>query len=162
MDLHGESRFVDVLAPRGARLLDAGCGPGRHGGHLARLGHRVVGVDIDPALIAAAREDHPEATWVVADLATLDLVEHGEPEPFDGAFVAGNVMDFITADHQGAAVGRIAAHVRPGGFVVIGCRVGRGFTPLTSTRRLRRPGCGSSTASQRGTCGRGRTGPTSR
>lgn len=129
VDLHGESRFVDVLAPRGARLLDAGCGPGRHGGHLARLGHRVVGVDIDPALIAAAREDHPEATWVVADLATLDLAEHGEPEPFDGAFVAGNVMDFITADHQGAAVGRIAAHVRPGGFVVIGCRVGRGFTP---------------------------------
>ena len=129
VDLQGESRFVDVLAPRGARILDAGCGPGRHGGHLARLGHRVVGVDVDPALIAAAREDHPEATWVVADLATLDLAAHGEEEPFDGAFVAGNVMDFITAEHQGAVVARIAAHVRPGGFVVIGCRVGRGFTP---------------------------------
>lgn len=129
VDLHGESRLVDVLAPRGARLLDAGCGPGRHGGHLARLGHRVVGVDIDPALIAAARADHPDATWVVADLATLDLAELGEPEPFDGAFVAGNVMDFITADHQAAAIARIAAHVGPGGFVVVGCRVGRGFTP---------------------------------
>ena len=30
-DLLGESRLVDALAPRGARLLDAGCGPGRHG-----------------------------------------------------------------------------------------------------------------------------------
>lgn len=128
-DLQGESRLVDVLAPRGARLLDAGCGPGRHGGHLARLGHRVVGVDIDPALIAAARADHPGATWVVADLATLDLAEHGEGEPFDGAFIAGNVMDFITASHRTAAVGRVAAHVRPGGFVVVGCRVGAGFTP---------------------------------
>lgn len=128
-DLHGESRLVDVLAPRGARLLDAGCGPGRHGGHLARLGHRVVGVDIDPALISAAREDHPDATWIVADLATLDLAAHGESEPFDGALVAGNVMDFITDAHQAGAIGRVAAHVRPGGFVVIGCRVGRGFTP---------------------------------
>ncbi|MFN2320474.1 MAG: class I SAM-dependent methyltransferase [Dermatophilaceae bacterium] len=128
-DLQGESRLIDVLAPRGARLLDAGCGPGRHGGHLARLGHRVVGVDIDPALIAAARADHPSATWIVADLATLDLTEHGEGEPFDGAFVAGNVMDFVTEQHQAAAVERIAAHVGPGGFVVIGCRVGRGFTP---------------------------------
>jgi SAM-dependent methyltransferase len=128
-DLQGESRLVDVLAPRNARLLDAGCGPGRHGGHLARLGHRVVGVDIDPALVAAAREDHPGATWLVGDLATLDLAAQGEGEPFDGALVAGNVMDFITEEHRAEAVRRVAAHVRRGGFVVIGCRLDRGFTP---------------------------------
>ena len=128
-DLQGESRLVDVLAPRGARLLDAGCGPGRHGGHLARLGHRVVGVDIDPALVAAAREDHPDATWLVGDLATLDLAAQGQGEPFDGALVAGNVMDFIGEPHRAGAVRRVAAHVRADGFVVIGCRLDRGFTP---------------------------------
>lgn len=128
-DLEGESRLVDTLAPRRARLLDAGCGPGRHGGHLARLGHRVVGVDIDPILIEAAREDHPDATWLVGDLAGLDLVAQGEEEPFDGVLVAGNVMDFIGEDHRAEAVRRLAAHVRPDGFVVVGCRVGRGFTP---------------------------------
>lgn len=128
-DLTGESRLVDVLAPRGARLLDAGCGPGRHGGHLARLGHRVVGVDIDPVLVDAAREDHPGATWLVADLTGLDLAAQGEAEPFDGALLAGNVMDFIGPDHREETVRRVAAHVRPDGFVVIGCRVGRGFTP---------------------------------
>jgi SAM-dependent methyltransferase len=128
-DLQGESRLVDVLAPRGARLLDAGCGPGRHGGHLARLGHEVVGVDIDPALVAAARADHPDATWLVADLATLDLAAQGEGEPFDGALIAGNVLDFVTEEHRAEAIRRVAAHVRTGGFVVIGCRVSRGFTP---------------------------------
>ncbi|MGA8046813.1 MAG: class I SAM-dependent methyltransferase [Dermatophilaceae bacterium] len=128
-DLQGESRLVDVLSPRGARLLDAGCGPGRHGGHLARLGHRVVGVDIDPALIAAAREDHPGATWLVGDLAELDLAAQGEEEPFDGALVAGNVMDFIGEEHRAEAVRRVASHVRADGFVVIGCRLDRGFTP---------------------------------
>lgn len=129
-DLTGESRLVDVLAPRGARLLDAGCGPGRHGGHLSRLGHRVVGVDIDPVLVAAAREDHPDATWLVADLTALDLAAQGEGEPFDGALLAGNVMDFIGPGHRAEALRRVAGHVRPDGFVVIGCRVGRGFTPV--------------------------------
>ena len=128
-DVEGESRLVDVLAPRGARLLDAGCGPGRHGGHLARLGHRVVGVDIDPVLVEAARQDHPDATWLVADLVTLDLARLGEPEPFDGALLAGNVLDFIPQPHRADAVRRVAAHVVPDGFVLVGCRTVRGFTP---------------------------------
>ena len=58
-DLHGEARLIDAMAERGARILDAGCGPGRVGGELARLGHRVVGVDVDPVLIQAAAEDYP-------------------------------------------------------------------------------------------------------
>ena len=128
-DIEGESRLVDVLAPRHARLLDAGCGPGRHGGHLARLGHRVVGVDLDPALIAAAASEHPNARWIVGDLATLDLAAVGEHEPFDGALLAGNVMDFVTEPHRAAVLARVAAHVGVDGFVVVGCRVGRGFTP---------------------------------
>lgn len=49
-DLAGEARLVDAMAPRGAHILDAGCGPGRVGGYLAAAGHRVVGVDVDPAL----------------------------------------------------------------------------------------------------------------
>lgn len=127
-DVQGESRLVDVLAPRGARLLDAGCGPGRHGGHLATLGFDVVGADVDPALIEAAREDHPAGAWVVADLATLDLAEHGQPEPFDGAMMVGNVLDFVTPDHRGAVLSRVAAHLVDGGFLVVGCRTTTGFS----------------------------------
>lgn len=128
-DVLGESRLMDVLAPRRARLLDAGCGPGRHGGHLARLGHEVVGVDVDPLLIAAAAEDHPGATWLVGDLTSLDLSAQGQPEPFDGVLLAGNVMDFIPAEHRGAALRRVAAHLRADGFVLLGCRTVRGFSP---------------------------------
>lgn len=43
------------LAP-GARLLDVGCGPGRHVIELARRGYGVVGIDPSGAMLAAARQ----------------------------------------------------------------------------------------------------------
>jgi len=78
-DLAGEARLVDAMVARGARILDAGCGPGRVGSALARVGHEVVGVDVDPVLIAAANEDHPGPRWLVGDLAELDLPAHSLP-----------------------------------------------------------------------------------
>ncbi len=127
-DLHGEARLVDALAPRRARLLDAGCGPGRHGGYLAKLGHQVVGVDVDPVLVAAARMEHPEANWFVSDLVRLDLVALGEAAMFDGAFIVGNVLDFVTPRYRSTILERITAHLLPDGFLVIGCRTDHDFT----------------------------------
>ena len=76
-DLGGEARMIDAMVPRGARVLDAGCGPGRVGGFLHALGHEVVGVDVDPVLIEAAEGDQPGPTWLVGDLAELDLPGRG-------------------------------------------------------------------------------------
>lgn len=139
-DIWGEARLVDTLASRGSRLLDAGCGMGRLGGRLADLGHRVVGVDVDPRLIEAARAAYPDVAWLVADLATLDLAAAGEPDPFDGALIAGNVMDFVTADDRATAIERVAAHLRDDAFLVVGCRTGLGFTPADLDAAL--PGAG--------------------
>lgn len=119
-DLAGEARLVDAMVPRRARLLDAGCGPGRVGAELHARGHTVVGVDADPELVAAARQDHPGPTWLVEDLTELDLPAHGVAEPFDLAVLAGNVMVFLATGTEAAALRRVAAHVRPGGAVVTG------------------------------------------
>jgi SAM-dependent methyltransferase len=80
-DLVGEGRLVDAMVRRNARILDAGCGPGRVGAYLHAVGHDVVGVDADPKLIAAAEVDHPGPHWLVADLSELDLTAQGEPDP---------------------------------------------------------------------------------
>jgi SAM-dependent methyltransferase len=126
-DLDGEARLVDAMAPRGAAILDAGCGPGRVGGHLAGLGHRVVGVDLDPVLIAAAETDHPGPQWVVADLAELDLAAMGLPHEFDVAVCAGNVMTFLDPATRRAVLGRVGSHLVPGGRLVVGFGAGRGY-----------------------------------
>ncbi|MFI7491769.1 class I SAM-dependent methyltransferase [Micromonospora echinaurantiaca] len=129
-DLAGEARFMDTVAAPGSRILDAGCGTGRVGAALAARGHSVVGVDADPALVEAARADHPGPRWLVADLAELDLAAAGEPEPFDAAVVAGNVMAFVAPGTEPAVLARIAAHLRPDGVMVVGFGTDRGY-PLT-------------------------------
>jgi SAM-dependent methyltransferase len=127
-DLSGEARFIDAMLGRQSRVLDAGCGPGRVGGHLARAGHDVVGVDIDPVLIAAAEHDHPGPTWLVADLAEVDLREMGIEEAFDVAVCAGNVMTFLDPDTRQPVLHRLAAHLRVGGRIVTGFGSGRDYS----------------------------------
>ncbi|ATO13542.1 SAM-dependent methyltransferase [Micromonospora sp. WMMA2032] len=126
-DLAGEARMVDALVPPGSRILDAGCGTGRVAAALAARGHTLVGVDADPTLVEAARADHPGPRFLVADLAELDLPGQGEPEPFDAAVVAGNVMTFVAPGTEPAVLARIAAHVRPDGVVVVGFGTDRGY-----------------------------------
>lgn len=124
-DLAGEARMIDAMVPRGARILDAGCGPGRVGAELHARGHEVVGVDVDPVLIEAAEADHPGPRWLVGDLAELDLAAQGEPAPFDLAFMAGNVMVFLAPDTETEVLRRVAAHVKPDGAIVVGFHVNR-------------------------------------
>ena len=100
-DIYGEARLIDAMAPRGARVLDAGCGSGRLGGYLALAGHHVTGVDLDPHLIEVAQEDHPQAQWYVGDLAQLDLREHGAPPVLAPGDQQGSADEEGPGDEEG-------------------------------------------------------------
>ena len=126
-DLAGEARLVDAMLQRESRVLDAGCGFGRIGGWLDGVGHEVVGVDIDPVLIEHARADHPEAHWIVGDLAELDLPAVGVSEPFDAIVCAGNVMAFLERSSRAEVLRRFRAHLRPDGRAAVGYSAGRGY-----------------------------------
>lgn len=60
----GTEQEVDFLVDRlsltpGDRVLDVGCGPGRHAHVLGRRGFEVVGIDISERFVAFAREKTP-------------------------------------------------------------------------------------------------------
>lgn len=119
-DLEGEARLVDAMVAPGSRILDAGCGQGRTAAALVRRGHDVVGLDVDPVLLEAARSDSPGPTYIQANLATIDLRDEGLTEPFDACVMAGNVITFVAPGTEVAVLERLRAHVRPDGFLITG------------------------------------------
>jgi SAM-dependent methyltransferase len=120
VDVHGEATFVRRFTPRS--VLDAGCGTGRVAVELARHDIEVVGVDIDASMIAEARRRAPQLSWVQADLTTFDLDRH-----FDVVVLAGNVPLFTPAGTHDALVSSCAAHVAPGGVLIAGFQLDRGY-----------------------------------
>lgn len=126
VDVHGEADLVDSYQP--GSVLDAGCGTGRVAIELARRGRTVVGVDVDVAMLEAARRKAPELEWIAADLTDpgLDL-----GRTFDVVVMAGNVLIFVPPATEGNVIANVARWLPPGGRLVTGysLRPG-GFVPV--------------------------------
>lgn len=136
-NVHGEADLVESLlaGPPGPRsVLDAGCGTGRVAVELAARGLEVVGVDLDPSMLRAARDKRPDLRWVAADLA--DPVGMALDRTFDVAVMAGNVMIFVTPGTEGRVLANVAALLRPGGLLVAGFSLRPGGLDLATYDRL--------------------------
>lgn len=66
-------RFLELLPPPPARVLDVGCGEGRLPRELTSRGYEVTGIDASPTLIGHARHADPDGDYRVADAARLPL-----------------------------------------------------------------------------------------
>jgi SAM-dependent methyltransferase len=113
----------------GTRVLDVGCGPGRHAHALARAGCEVMGVDISQRFVDLARRDAPPG----ATFRRLDARDLPFDAEFDaaislcqGAFglaggpAAGMVPPGPPLDTRDAEVlDGIARALRPGGKVAV-------------------------------------------
>lgn len=105
-------QFLDPVSD-GETLLDVGCGTGHWSAFFAKLGYKVTGVDVDPAMIEVARSKVPDCTLQVVDAHNL---------PFDdGAFdvvTAMAALEFLP--DQSAAIGEMVRCCRKGGRILIG------------------------------------------
>ncbi len=118
--VHGEADFVAGLEP--ASVLDAGCGTGRVAIELARRGVDVVGIDLDESMIQTARRLAPELEWIVGDISAARLGRR-----FDVVLMAGNVPLFTPPGTRAGLVDGCARHLAPGGALVAGFQIRRGF-----------------------------------
>lgn len=102
-------RVVAGLAP-GAAVLDLGCGSGHPvAAHLLARGHAVTGLDLSDQMLAIARDALPAGRWIQGDMRLLAL-----GETF-AAVIAWDSFFHLTAGEQRATLGRISAHLAPGG-----------------------------------------------
>ncbi len=117
-DYAGEAARLRALVEErtdGARsLLDVACGTGRHLAEL-RAWYEVEGVDLDPALLAIARERLPDVALHEADLVTLDLGRE-----FDVVTcLFSSIAYVVTRERLAAACAALARHVAPGGVLLV-------------------------------------------
>jgi SAM-dependent methyltransferase len=92
----------------------------------------VVGVDLDPDLIAVARADHPRGRWLEQNLAELDPgagsgTSDAAPETFDLVVCAGQVMTFLAGAERIPSLTRMREHLAPDGRIVVGFGTARGY-----------------------------------
>src|SRR6266516_1896335 len=83
--------FVKLTAlPRGARVIDLGCGSGTFTALLAQAGYDCVGVDISAKLLEIGRRKHPQIEFVAGDIEHLPF----PAASFDGVLLSGVVHHF--------------------------------------------------------------------
>jgi SAM-dependent methyltransferase len=111
-----------LLAGR-RRIVDAGCGTGRHAAALAEAGFEVTGIDASPELLEVARRRLQTLKQVTGTYLRVGDLRSWQPEqPFDGALCRGVLGDFIEDDDRQAALDNLARMLRPGGLLVADVR----------------------------------------
>jgi SAM-dependent methyltransferase len=110
--------LLDDLVPRGARVLNLGCGPGTDEEHLAARGYQVTAIDWSPAMVREARRRVASASLA----QQVDVKELGihELDQLDATFDAAvsNLGPLNCVPDLGVAARLIADRLRPGGVLV--------------------------------------------
>lgn len=123
----GTVREIDELLrrvplERGARILDVGCGPGRHAHELGRRGFEVHGVDISETFIDVARTEAPDGvTFEVKDARAMTFESEFDLvlSVCQGAFgMSGGPAAGETLDPDREILAGMARAVKPCGYVV--------------------------------------------
>jgi SAM-dependent methyltransferase len=103
------------LHPRCESVLDVACGTGEHVRLLAQQGFRVDGLDLDPALLAIARQKHPGGRFFEADMSHFDV-----PHRYDAILCLFSSIGYLrTLDRVTEALRRFRRHLAPGGLVLV-------------------------------------------
>jgi SAM-dependent methyltransferase len=112
--------FVDFFASynqANARILDVGCGQGRDALFIARLGHRVVGVDLSPSgiqdMIAVAEQEGLPVEGVVTDIAVYS------PDGMFDAILIDRTLHMLDEKPRLDTLARLLSCVAAGGWILI-------------------------------------------
>ena len=113
--------FVEFVGDKAGPVADVGCGPGRVAGFLKDNGLDVVGVDVSPAMLAVARDAHPDIRFEAGTLTAL---------PFPDAALAGAVAWYsiihTPPEQLGDAFAEMARVLSGDGHLLVAFQAGDG------------------------------------
>lgn len=108
------ARLRELIGPDARTLLDVACGTGRHL-ELLQEHFEVVGIDIDPELLAVARSRLAGVDVVEADMTAFDLGRR-----FDAVTCLFSSIGYaLTVEGLHAALAAMARHLAPGGLLIV-------------------------------------------
>jgi SAM-dependent methyltransferase len=107
-------RLIQERRPSARTLLDVACGTGAHLEHLAGT-YDVEGLDLDPEMLAVARERLPDVTFHETDMSSFDLGKR-----FDAVVCMFSSIGYArTEERLREAVAAMARHLETGGVLVV-------------------------------------------
>lgn len=115
----GTSRLSNLL-PKGASILDVGCGPGFKSAYLASKGFKVTGFDFSSEMIKIARREFPGIDFKVLDIYNLDTLK----ETFDCVF-AQAVLLHIPREKVFGIMELMKRKVKPGGLLYVAVKASK-------------------------------------
>ncbi|NRF65525.1 class I SAM-dependent methyltransferase [Aquincola sp. S2] len=104
-----------------SRVLDLGCGHGRHSNELARRGHRPLGLDIVPGFIEQARAEAAR-DGLASEFQLADLRRFEVTPGFDGAACLFDAFGYDDDLQHGRIIDNALAALRPGGRLLLDVR----------------------------------------
>jgi ubiquinone/menaquinone biosynthesis C-methylase UbiE len=109
-------RYLKVLLeglPKGAQVLDLGCGSGALATRRLSERFQITGVELSSRMVELARRNIPSATFVRADMASVEF----PPERFDGV-CAFYSLTHLPQKELPTLLRRVARWLKPGGLFV--------------------------------------------
>ncbi len=104
----------EALLPKPAEILDLGCGAGEPiAQYFIQHGHALTGIDYAACMIELVQSRFPAHHWAVGDMRHLDL-----GQSFDG-IIGWHSFFHLTPDEQRSTLVRLAAHLKPGGALML-------------------------------------------
>jgi SAM-dependent methyltransferase len=122
-------RAMRAAGIAGGTVVDLGCGSGLWLREALRAGHKVVGVDASPAMIALARTVAPDADVRVGSVYKWDIPQ------CEAVTALGEVFNYLPAGRAAPPLGRlfrrVAQALPPGGLFLFDMLVRGAGRPMT-------------------------------
>lgn len=115
-------------------ILDMGCGTGRTTTHLKTIGHTLIGVDVAPNMICAARDKHPDIDFMVGDASDIRFRDGY----FDAVLFSFNGLDCLYPyKNRVKAMNEINRVLKPDGLFIYSSHKIEAMLSWRAAKRIR-------------------------